>query len=424
MLQELDLSLFNMINKGWSHPALDIFFSFWTDIQKNPVFIALVAAMLLFIGFKKRWKTLFILLSCVAGSYLADVINSKILKQIFERPRPVDAILRTVHHSSYSFPSSHAVDVFFIMTFLAFFFPRLRLVLFSLATLTAISRVYCGVHYPGDVLAGALVGMLFAFIFYKGIAQLMKTKLKFLTCLVLLAFSSLSFAVEFKDPTEGKPFFPWVWEDQLKPTFKNAADGGSVTLLAAGTVSTVVVHQYDSKIYNFSEDGGYLWMSHSTAQKFGTLGNGMAGVLIAATQLVFDQENGLRTTQALLLTTVSHMSLAAIFQRDRPNNKSDFLPYPSSFPSGHTSSAFAVAGSLAYSYGWAGAIPGYIAASGIAISRVKENRHWASDIVAGGFLGTYWARAAFKKEKVDKEAFMVVPTPIFDGMMLTAMRHF
>jgi undecaprenyl-diphosphatase len=424
MLQELDRQLFEMINKGWSHPALDIFFPFWTDIQRNPIFIALIALCLFFLIFKKRWKSLFIIVSCVAGSYLADVINAKILKQIFERPRPVDVILRTAHQGSYSFPSSHAVDVFFITMFLGLFIPRLRIFLFPLATLTALSRVYCGVHYPGDILAGALVGMLLAFIFYKGIIQLMKTKLKFLTCLALLAISSMSFALEIKDPTEGKPFFPWVWEDQLQPTLRNATDGHSVSILLAGTASTVVVHQYDEKIYNFSENGGNLWMSESTAEKFGSLGNGMAGVLIAATQLVFDQENGLRTTQALLLTTVSHISLAAIFQRERPNEKSDFLPFPSSFPSGHASSAFAVAGSLAYSYGWAGAIPGYFFASGIALSRIKENRHWASDVVAGGFLGTFWARAAFKKTEVDKEAFMVIPSPIFDGMMLTALKEF
>ena len=165
-------------------------------------------------------------------------------------------------------------------------------------------------------------------------------------------------------------------------------------------------------------------MSHSTAEKFGTLGNGFAGIMVAATQLVFDQENGLKTTQAILLTTLSHMSIAGIVQRDRPNKKTDFLPFPSSFPSGHTASAFAVAGSLAYSYGWAGAVPGYFLASGIALSRIRENRHWASDIIAGGFIGTFWARAAFKKSEVDKEAFMVLPTPVYDGMMLTAMKSF
>ena len=424
MLQQLDREFFDMINKGWSHPALDIFFPFWTDIQRNPVFIALIALCLIFLIFKKQWKSLFIILSCIAGCYMADVINAKILKPIFERPRPIDVILRTPHQGSYSFPSSHAVDVFFITMFLSLFFPRLRILLFSLATLTVLSRVYCGVHYPGDILAGAIVGMILAFIFYKGMILLMKTKLKFLTCLALMTFSSLSFALEIKDPTEGKPFFPWAWEEQLKPTLKNATDGGSVSLLLAGTASTVIVHQYDTKIYNFTEDGGNLWMSHSTAEKFGSLGNGMAGVLIAATQLVFDQENGLRTTQALLLTTVSHISMAAIFQRERPDNKSDFLPFPSSFPSGHASSAFAVAGSLAYSYGWAGAIPGYIAATGVALSRIKESRHWASDVVAGAFLGTFWARAAFKKTEVDKEAYMVIPMPVYDGMMLSALKEF
>ena len=424
MLQELDRKLFVAVNDGWTHPVLDLFFPLWTDIQKNPVFITLVILCLGFITYKKQWRTIFILMTCVLGSVMADAINGKILKTFFERPRPVAVILRVAEQGSYSFPSGHSVTMFFITTYLALFFPRIRYFVMFLAVLTALSRVYVGVHYPGDVTAGAIVGMLLAFIFYKGINLFMKTKMKSLLSLILVACSFSSFAVEFKDPTNGKPFFPWVWEDQLKPTFKNATDGGSVTLLAAGTVSQVAIHQYDGKIYNFAEDGGNLWMSHSTAEKFGSLGNGVAGVLVAATQLVFDQENGLKTTQAILLTTLSHMSLAGIIQRDRPNKKTDFLPFPSSFPSGHTASAFAVAGSLAYSYGWSGAIPGYFLASGIAVSRIRENRHWASDIVAGGFIGTFWARAAFKKSEVDKEAFMVLPTPVNDGMMLTAMKSF
>jgi hypothetical protein len=79
------------------------------------------------------------------------------------------------------------------------------------------------------------------------------------------------------------------------------------------------------------------------------------------------------------------------------------------------------AGSLAYSYGWMAGIPAYIFASAVGISRVKENRHWASDVVAGAFIGTYWARASYKEHE-HKQKVTVMPVPVNGGMALFAMK--
>jgi hypothetical protein len=250
----------------------------------------------------------------------------------------------------------------------------------------------------------------------------MKLKILFL---IFALFSQSVFALEdFKDPTNGKPFFPWVWEDQLKPTLKKATDGTSVTIAASGAASSLIVHQYDSKVFNYSEAGGNLLMDEKTATALGKLGNGVAGVSVAALQIIFDQKNGLSTARALVLATTSHLAISAVARRNRPRNRTDFLPWASSFPSGHTTSAFALAGSLAYSYGWYGAVPGYLAASAIAISRIRENRHWTSDVVAGMFLGSFWARASFKAEDVNKNAFNFYPSPVDDGLMISATKTF
>ena len=64
--------------------------------------------------------------------------------------------------STYSFPSGHATVSFACATVLALAVPRLRLPLFALATLISFSRVYVGVHYPFDVLAGAALGVAIA----------------------------------------------------------------------------------------------------------------------------------------------------------------------------------------------------------------------------------------------------------------------
>ena len=61
--------------------------------------------------------------------------------------------------STYSFPSGHATVSFACATVLALAVPRLRVPLFVLAALISFSRVYVGVHYPFDVLAGAVLGV-------------------------------------------------------------------------------------------------------------------------------------------------------------------------------------------------------------------------------------------------------------------------
>lgn len=422
MLQEIDRFIFDAINRDMSHPLFDAFFPFWTDFQKTPIFYILIATVLGILLFKRKWKSLVVLFICTGGVFFADLINSKILKPFFERPRPVNVILRTAEQGSYSFPSSHAVDAFFLASFLGLFFPKTRKFLFPLMTLTAFSRVYCGVHYLGDILAGAVVGISLAHLFYNLIRIFMKRQKTFSLMLLTCLFSFSAFGLE--DPTNGKPFFPWLWEDQFKPTLVKSVDKKGLSILAVGGASTLAVHHYDRKIDRFSKEGGNLWMDHEDATQFGKLGNGLAGIAIFGTQMVFDQKNGLRTGRAIILTTISHMSIAGLVQRKRPDNRSDFLPFPSSFPSGHTSSAFAVAGSMAYSYGWKGGVPAYLAATAVSVSRIKERRHWGSDIVAGAFLGTFWARASFSVDEVDKQAFFVMPVPVYDGMMISALKEF
>ena len=87
-------------------------------------------------------------------------------KLAFERDRPPvsdplpESLLETP--ATYSFPSGHATVAFACATVLALAVPRLAALLYALAALIAFSRVYVGVHYPGDVLAGAVLGVALA----------------------------------------------------------------------------------------------------------------------------------------------------------------------------------------------------------------------------------------------------------------------
>jgi membrane-associated phospholipid phosphatase len=238
--------------------------------------------------------------------------------------------------------------------------------------------------------------------------------MKFLISLLI----GLSFSIPvlaFEDPTEGKPFFPWLWEDQFKPTIVNSFDTMGMGIFAVGATATVAARQYDETVFQHNQNEGDRIIDHDTADFGGLVGGGGPGVATAIAQLFFDQQNGLQHSRAIALTAVSHITLAGLIQRNRPSGR-NYL----SFPSGHASSSFATASSLAYSYGWKVGVPAYAAASFVAISRVNENIHWLSDVVAGAALGIYWGHASAKINPNNKKSDLtIMPIPTEDGAMIS-----
>ena len=102
----------------------------------------------------------------VAVATLVAEMASGLLKIWIERDRPPLANSEPATlvdlPSTYSFPSGHATVAFACATVLALAVPRLAVPLYALAGLVALSRVYVGVHYPFDVLAGAVLGIVLA----------------------------------------------------------------------------------------------------------------------------------------------------------------------------------------------------------------------------------------------------------------------
>lgn len=171
----IDLTIFYFFNHSLSVGFLDKFFSILTNV--NNWYIAYL--ILLGIAFTKggvRGKIsvgLVILLILVT-----DQLGHKVIKEIFQRIRPCNALSDVLAplgcNGTFSFPSNHAVNNFAAATFFYRLFPKLKWILFVTASLVALSRVYLGLHYPSDIIGGAIIGSGFGYIFSAAVLQIEK----------------------------------------------------------------------------------------------------------------------------------------------------------------------------------------------------------------------------------------------------------
>jgi undecaprenyl-diphosphatase len=127
----------------------------------NPLWlVALLGLVGVLLAVRERHDLLPVL--AVAVAWPCEALTVALLKRAVGRPRPplADPSLHPLVAlpNSSSFPSGHAAAAFAFAVALSLLAPRLRWLYLAVATLVAVSRVWLGVHYPSDVLAGALVG--------------------------------------------------------------------------------------------------------------------------------------------------------------------------------------------------------------------------------------------------------------------------
>jgi membrane-associated phospholipid phosphatase len=96
-------------------------------------------------------------------------------------------------------------------------------------------------------------------------------------------------------------------------------------------------------------------------------------------------------TQAIVVNGIYTQILKTAVSRTRPDGSNQL-----SFPSGHASSAFALATVAERHYGWKVGVPSYVAASAIGLSRIERNKHYLSDVLAGATLGIISGRTVVR----------------------------
>lgn len=180
-LYSLDVRIFYFINKTLANPVTDSFMPFITELNHWKIFFGIMFLYLL-IGEGKKGRVVAIgLVLLIAAS---DQISSNLIKNLVERIRPCNALpdvrLLVGCTQSFSFPSSHGVNHFAGAVFLSNFYPRLSLAFYGSAFIISLSRIFVGVHYPSDVLAGITIGILIG-MFFVFLWNLLNKKFKILT---------------------------------------------------------------------------------------------------------------------------------------------------------------------------------------------------------------------------------------------------
>jgi membrane-associated phospholipid phosphatase len=156
--QNVDAWLFRAINQGHFRSRFFDRLMFWATQMGNGAFSFVVAAILLLFGHR------LLALELVLGTLTLWLVVEAV-KALTERSRPFagldDTNLIGWRERGKSFPSGHSAQVFFIASLLTSSLnPGTAgiLLLYGLAVLIGFSRIYIGVHYPRDVLAGAIIG--------------------------------------------------------------------------------------------------------------------------------------------------------------------------------------------------------------------------------------------------------------------------
>lgn len=167
-LEFIDSQLLLLVNSCHTEWADHFMMMFSGRFIWIPMYLTL--AFIIFRNFPLR-KALIALVGVGIAIAMADQLCASVIRPVVGRLRPTNldnplsafiTIVDGYRGGSYGFPSCHAANSFALIAFVALLVPQRRLCVFLLvwAVVNSYSRLYLGVHYPGDLLVGGIIGML------------------------------------------------------------------------------------------------------------------------------------------------------------------------------------------------------------------------------------------------------------------------
>jgi len=180
----------------------------------------------------------------------------------------------------------------------------------------------------------------------------------------------------------------------LPPDFAHLFTPANGIIAGVGGAGSLAVHPKDDEIAPkiYQPSGG----RHDFFRAGGTLGDGVEQGGFALGMYIIGRaahsarlgQLGADLVDAQIVSGVITQSIKAAAHRTRPNGGNH------SFPSGHTSATFATAEVIREHYGWKWGVPLYALGGYVSVSRMVDNKHWASDVIFGTAIGIVSGRAA------------------------------
>lgn len=175
MSSNINVDLFYFFNHNFQNPIFDAVMPIVTHFGGFKVLVVVLIIVIVYAHFKEK-KTLKRITFFALIAFLCSDIVTAVLKHLVQEPRPFVTLdnvrLLITEGDPLSFPSGHTTSTFSFVTFYVLNMKKLAkehyklidaaLVIFAITI--PFSRMYVGVHYPGDVLAGAAVGIAGALI--------------------------------------------------------------------------------------------------------------------------------------------------------------------------------------------------------------------------------------------------------------------
>lgn len=180
-----DRGMFATINQSMSNSLLDSLLPMFSDFS---IWLVPLAILWIFFFMRSDRNGRLIAIGCFVVLAATDQISDNLLKPMVHRNRPCNVVPAThfyndhgdwittdkfgltTYKPSYSFPSNHAANIAGQAMYWSFFFPHLTPAMILVAGAVGFSRIYVGHHYPGDVFAGYLIGILLALL----VAQMLR----------------------------------------------------------------------------------------------------------------------------------------------------------------------------------------------------------------------------------------------------------